>query len=68
MAYNETPTIERNIMSKHIMTLEETINTVNIRKGKKEMKRIAIVTTATIAAVIAVAIASSKIETSDTEN
>jgi hypothetical protein len=55
-------------MSKHIMTVEEAINTVNIRKGKKEMKRIAIVTAATIAAVVAVAIASSKIETEDTEN
>jgi hypothetical protein len=55
-------------MSKRIMTLEETINTVNIRKGKMEMKRIAIITTATIAAVVAVAIASSKIETADTEN
>ena len=55
-------------MSKRPMTIEETINTVNIRAGKKLVKRIAITAIVTVAAVVAVDVAMNKIEKEDNEN
>jgi hypothetical protein len=67
MDYNETPN-ERIIMSKDPMTVEEIINTTNIRKGKKAVKRVALAAVLTVAAVAAVVIVSNKIETEDIED